>query len=310
MSERVTVVGSVNVDHTIDVERFPRPGETLLASSLSSSMGGKGANQAVAAAKSGARTGMIARIGVDAEGAQALESLQRAGVDIDGVGRIADAPTGSAWITVSASENTILVVPGANSKWAEGLPQFDASGVVLCQLEIPMSVVERVAVATVGTFVLNAAPASQLSDELLRHCDVLIVNEHELAEVSGQSDIDASDTDALIAASRSLIERGTTAVATTLGSKGAILCTEESTLIATTPPTPDVVDSTGAGDAFCGVFAGRLAQGESLSTALRAGVTAGSLAVRHSAAQGGYDKFARLATFIRKTPEITTRPNT
>lgn len=307
MSERVTVIGSVNVDHTVEVERFPRPGETLLASSLTSSMGGKGANQAVAAAKSGATVTMIACVGRDPEGSQALESLQRAGVHTGAVERNADAPTGSAWITVSASENTILVVPGANAEWAEELPQFDRSAVVLCQLEIPLLVVERVAAATVGTFVLNAAPASPLGDELLRRCDVLIVNEHELAEVSGRDVVDASDTDALIAASRSLIERGVAAVATTLGSKGAILCTPESTLIAATPPTPAVVDSTGAGDAFCGVFAGRLALGESLSTALRAGVAAGSLAVRHPTAQGGYDEFAQLATIIHATPEITTR---
>lgn len=310
MSDQVTVVGSVNVDRTIEVERFPRPGETLLASSLTSSMGGKGANQAVAAAKSGAPVAIIARIGTDSDGSQAMDSLRRAGVNVDGVHRVPNATTGSAWITVSASENTILVVPGANSEWAEVLPRLDTSSVVLCQLEIPLTVVEQVAATTTGTFVLNAAPAHPIGDDLLRHCDVLIVNEHELAEVSGRTDIDASDADALIAASRSLIQRGTTAVATTLGSKGAILCTSESTMIAATPPTQDVVDSTGAGDAFCGVFAGRIALGESVSAALRAGVTAGSLAVRHPDAQGGYGEFGKLATILHHTPEIVTRLNT
>lgn len=310
MSDQVTVVGSVNVDHTIGVERFPRPGETLLASSLTSAMGGKGANQAVAAAKSGARVAMVAKIGNDSDGSHARESLRRAGVNVERIELVAGPPTGSAWITVSASENTILVVPGANYEWSEGVPRFDPSAVVLCQLEIPLSVVEHVATACAGMFILNAAPACDLSDDLLRHCDVLVLNEHELAEVSGRTGIDASDTSDLIAASRSLIKRGATAVATTLGSKGAILCTEESTLIAPAPRTPNVVDSTGAGDAFCGVFAGRIALGESLSTALRAGVTAGSLAVRHPDAQGGYDEFADLAGIIHNTPEITTRPNT
>lgn len=309
MSDRVTVVGSINVDHTIEVERFPRPGETLLAQSLTSSMGGKGANQAVAAAKSGASVTMIGRVGTDSEGSQAIESLQRAGVDVGAVDRVADALTGSAWITVSSSENTILVVPGANSGWSESIPSLDSSAVVLCQLEIPLPVVEHVAAATKGTFVLNAAPALPLSDDLLRHCDVLIVNEHELAEVSGRTGIDAFDTDAVVAASGSLIQRGAAAVATTLGSRGAILCTKESTLIAAPPRTPDVIDSTGAGDAFCGVFAGRLAMRESLGAALRSGVTAGSFAVRHPDAQGGYDEFAHLATLIHSTPEITTRPN-
>lgn len=307
MTERVIVIGSVNVDRTIQVDRFPRPGETLLASSLSSSMGGKGANQAVAAAKSGATVAMLASIGTDPEGSQALETLQRAGVDTAGVEQRAGVATGSAWITVSASENTILVVPGANAEWPESIPPFDRSAVVLCQLEIPLPVVERAAAATAGTFVLNAAPARPLGDDLLSRCDVLIVNEHELAEVSGRTTLDASDDDALVAAARALISRGVTAVATTLGSRGAVLCTADQTLTAATPPTPDVVDSTGAGDAFCGAFAARLAMGESLSAALRSGVTAGSLAVRHPTAQGGYDEFAQLTTFLRNTPEITTR---
>ncbi|WP_158607690.1 ribokinase [Flexivirga caeni] len=308
MSDRVVVIGSVNIDHTVEVARFPHPGETLLASSLTSSVGGKGANQAAAAARSGASVLMVAAVGNDAEGAQALATLASAGVDTSGVHRVADARTGSAWITVAASDNTILVAPGANYQWSQGLPSLRQSDVVLCQLEIPVPLVESAAVAARGRFVLNAAPSVRLDDDLLRRCGVLIVNEHELAESAGLPDVDAADTQRVIAASRSLIARGTSAVVTTLGGRGAILCTTTTTLMAATPPTPEVVDSTGAGDAFCGVFAARLAAGDSLGTALRYAVTAGSLAVRHPTAQGGYESFARLPDLVDQTPSIIEEP--
>lgn len=303
-SDRVVVVGSINLDHTVRVDRFPRAGETLLASSSTSSVGGKGANQAVAAAKSGAEVRFVGTVGADPEGAIAIEALQGAGVDTSGVRRLADARTGSAWITVAAGENTILVAPGANSEWsATGFA--DMSDVVLCQLEIPVPIVEMVAAATRGTFVLNAAPATPLSDALLQRCDVLIVNEHELAELTDSGDLEATDPGSVVAACQLLLARGCRAVVTTLGAYGAIACTAESVLLAAPPPTPLVVDSTGAGDALCGVFAARLAAGESLGTALRAGVTAGSIAVRSPTAQGGYDAFGELDAALPETPEVT-----
>lgn len=305
MSDRLVVVGSINVDRTIEVGRFPRPGETLLASSLTTAIGGKGANQAAAAAYSGATVSMVAVLGDDADGDLALGALGDTGVRTDEVRRAPGVPTGSAWITVSRGENTILVVPGANHQWQQGIPQLAPDDVVLCQLEIPPAVVESTAL-TAGRLLLNASPSMRLSDELLQHCEVLIVNEHELAEVSGHHDVDVCDPTSIVTASRVLLDRGSAAVATTLGSRGAMLCTAEDTFIATTPPTPEVVDSTGAGDAFCGVFAARLAQGASLPEALRYAVTAGSLAVQHATAQGGYDTFDRLSSVIHETPAITT----
>ena len=193
MSDRVVVIGSINVDRTVTVDRFPHPGETLLAASLSTGVGGKGANQAVAAAKSGAAVAMVACLGQDTEGDIAFRALSAAGIDTSGVRRVADAPTGSAWITVASGDNTILVVPGANHQWHEHLPRLTPADIVLCQLEIPVAVVHAAASAASAMFLLNAAPGAQLSDELLGRCDVLIVNEHELAQVSGHSAADSSD---------------------------------------------------------------------------------------------------------------------
>ncbi|GGB45624.1 ribokinase [Flexivirga endophytica] len=304
MTARVVVVGSINVDHTIALERFPRPGETLLASSLSHSVGGKGANQAVAAAKSGATVAMVGVLGDDPEGDTALHALQQAGVDGRSVRRASGVPTGSAWISVASGDNTILVVSGANHQWTGIEPSLQQDDIVLAQLEIPLPVVEAVAAAA-GMFVLNAAPSQHLSDELLGHCDVLIVNEHELAEVSGLGASDTADPAAVVAASHALVKRGVTAVATTLGEQGAILCTADETF-QVRAPVVEVVDSTGAGDAFCGVFAAQLAAGASISEALRFAVTAGSVSVQSATAQGSYADLAMLPSLVHRTPQVST----
>lgn len=302
----LVVVGSINIDRSLTVDRFPGPGETLSARSLSSSIGGKGANQAVAAACSGADVAMIGMVGADDEGEVARHALTEAGVDTSWVCSTDDAPTGTAWITVATGENMILVVPGANHAWPQGFSKPPPAAVVLCQLEIPLAIAHAAAAAADGLFVLNAAPSQPLDDDLLRRCDVLIVNEHELAEVSGARRLDAEDVDSLRSAARLLISRGVGTVVTTLGSRGALLCTADETLRIGTPPTSAVVDTTGAGDAFCGVFAARLAAGDSSADALRCAVTAGSVAVGHATAQGGYDEFARLSALVGRTPCATT----
>jgi len=300
------VVGSINLDRSLVVDRFPRPGETLSASALTSSIGGKGANQAVAAACAGARVQMTAMVGADDEGEAARRALRGAGVDTTGVHRTSDAPTGTAWITVASGDNTIIVVPGANHEWTQPLSGLPPTKVVLCQLEIPVTVVQATAAATDGVFVLNAAPAQPLEDDLLRQCDVLIVNEHELAEVSGAERLDTEDVRSLISAARTVTARGVGTVVTTLGARGALLCTAQTVLQAGAPPRTPVVDTTGAGDAFCGVFAARLVTGDSVADALRYAVTAGSWAVRHATAQGGYDDFTDLRRFIDESPCVTT----
>ncbi|WP_446664767.1 ribokinase [Flexivirga sp. B27] len=304
MTACVVVVGSINVDRTIVLDRFPQPGETLLATSLTESVGGKGANQAVAAARSGASVVMAGVLGTDPEGDTALRALQDAGVDCGPIHRFDDEPTGSAWITVASGDNTILVVPGANHRWTDlDLPVRD-DDILLCQLEIPLQIVE-LAASGPGRFVLNAAPGRPLPNELLRRCEVLIVNEHELATVSGTELSCDADPEAVVSASRMLLDRGAHTVVTTLGGRGAISCTTERALYAAAPSV-DVVDTTGAGDAFCGVYCAELAAGACRARALRSAVTAGSLAVRSPTAQGSYAELTGLDTSLAETPEVRT----
>lgn len=305
MPDRVVVVGSINVDHSITVSRFPKPGETILAESLTTAVGGKGANQAVAASTAGATVRMVGVVGDDDPGREALRRLESAGVDTRTVRSTERAPTGTAWITVASGDNTIMVVAGANGEWGEGV-SVPPADLVLCQLETPLHVVESAAAQAGGGFMLNAAPSRRLPDTLLASCDALLVNEHELAEVAEvPTPLDAADTDALITAARGVIRRGARSVVITLGGQGAMLVDRESHFTVGAPPTPDVVDTTGAGDAFCGVYAARIAAGDLPADALRWGVTAGSLSVRKAHAQDSYPDVDTIRDELRHTPLVT-----
>jgi ribokinase len=288
----VVVVGSINVDHLVVAPRFPQPGETILGTSVTSSVGGKGANQAVAAALAGATVAMVASTGDDADGARARRRLAERGVRIEHVAVLADEVTGTAWITVAERDNTIIVISGANTRWPEEpLPGcVGQAAVVLSQLEIPTDVVLAAADGARGLFVLNAAPAASLPDELLALCDVLVVNEHELAVVAATGGL--VDEDGIAAAHETLRRRGVGAVVTTRGALGAVVTDADGVTTTLPAPPADVVDTTGAGDAFTGVLAARLSAGESLIDAARWGVVAGSLAVRATGAQDSYPDFA------------------
>jgi ribokinase len=300
----VVVIGSVNIDHVVVTDVFPRPGETVQGRSARVALGGKGSNQAVAAALAGARTAMVARIGDDLEGEAARKGLARHGVDIDQVRRVEGSATGTAWITVAQEDNSIVVVAGANHGWHRGDDPLTGTGaeaaVVLAQLEIPLEVVTSAAQHCAGRFLLNAAPASELPDELLARCDVLIVNEHEQNLVAGLPD-GSPVADAHVR----LRSRGARSVVTTLGAAGSVVTDPQgqTTRIAAIPA--EVVDSTGAGDAFVGVLAARLAAGDDLATAARWGTAAGSLAVR---AAGTQDSYADLATMARVFDGREARP--
>uniref|UniRef100_UPI000B1D783A PfkB family carbohydrate kinase n=1 Tax=Streptomyces scabiei TaxID=1930 RepID=UPI000B1D783A len=261
VSPQVVVIGSVNIDHVVVADAFPSPGETVLGRTAYVTLGGKGANQAAAAASGGVRTAMIARVGEDAEADRARARLVAGGVDVDAVTAVSGAETGTAWITTAAGDNTIVVVAGANHQWpSEGDPTEGLgaqASVVLAQLEIPLDVVRRAADACRGRFLLNAAPAAELPDDLIARCDVLIVNEHEQAVVSGRSATDAAEevegapeTAALRRAHDALRARGAKAVVTTLGEAGAVVTDADgvSTALRAVPAT--VVDTTGAGAAF------------------------------------------------------------
>jgi ribokinase len=260
----VCVVGSANLDLVVTASRIPAPGETVLGHSYDEHAGGKGLNQAVAAARSGARTAFVGAIGGDDAGARLRQVLQADGIDDADVRTLDDIATGRALISVGDDgENSIVVIPGANAAVAVG--SVPDARVVLAQLEIPLGSVAdafRLARASGATTVLNPAPAADLSDALLATTDIVIPNQHELALLGGPE---------------RLLERGPRAVVVTLGSDGAMWFS--STGATAIPPEQVVaVDTTGAGDAFCGAFCARLAAGDPMAEALGWAAAAGALA--------------------------------
>ncbi|MET8830121.1 ribokinase [Streptomyces sp. NPDC004610] len=284
------VVGSANADLVVRVERRPGAGETVLGSDLVVHPGGKGANQAVAAARLGARTALLARVGDDGHGRLLLESQRAAGVDTVGV-LVGGAPTGVALITVDPSgDNSIVVSPGANGRLgpedvrAAG-SLFRASRVVSAQLEIPLeSVVEVVrALGPDSRFVLNPSPPRPLPGEVLAACDPLIVNEHEARVILGDACVSDSPADW----ARLLLAKGPRSVVVTLGAEGALVTSGDG--VERVPSVKvDAVDTTGAGDAFTAALAWRLGQGESLAQAAAFAARVGAAAVTKAGAQESY----------------------
>ncbi|MFD5567282.1 ribokinase [Streptomyces cadmiisoli] len=291
------VVGSANADLVIGVERRPAAGETVLGSDLAVHPGGKGANQAVAAARLGARTALLARVGDDAYGRLLLDSQRAAGVDTVGV-LVGGAPTGVALITVDPSgDNSIVVSPGANGRLT---PQdvrtaaslFQASRVVSAQLEIPLETVEETvrSLAPGSRFVLNPSPPRPLPTSLLAACDPLIVNEHEAKVLLG----DATVGDDPAHWARLLLARGPRSVVVTLGAEGALVASAQG--VTHVPAVPvDAVDTTGAGDAFTAALAWRLGQGDELADAAAFAARVGAVAVTRAGAQDSYPTAAEVA---------------
>ncbi|MEU5279539.1 ribokinase [Streptomyces asoensis] len=284
------VVGSANADLVIGVERRPAAGETVLGSDLAVHPGGKGANQAVAAARLGARTALLARVGDDAYGRLLLDSQRAAGVDTAGVLE-GGAPTGVALITVDPSgDNSIVVSPGANGhltpadvRAAAALVR--ASRVVSAQLEIPLETVVEVvrSLAPGSRFVLNPSPPRPLPAEVLAACDPLIVNEHEAAVILGEERSGAGPEDW----ARTLLARGPRSVVVTLGAQGALVASAEA--VSRVPSVPvDAVDTTGAGDSFTAALAWRLGTGSSLAGAAAYAARVGAVAVTRRGAQESF----------------------
>ena len=275
----VVVVGSLNHDLTVVVPHHPVPGETVLGTDHFTGAGGKGANQAVAAARLGARVAMIGRVGADDHGRLLLGTLGDAGVDTEAVETDPDIPTGLAMITLDTTgENAIVVSPGANLRLDVGQVErhsalLAAAKVCLAQLEVPVESVTTAARVCPGTFVFNLAPALPVPDELLHQVDVLVVNRAELASLTGTDD----------PSSMTRID-GPAAVVVTLGPDGAAFATDGS-VSGWVAPSMDVVDTTGAGDAFCGALAAALATGLDLKDAVRRAVAAGALATTKAGAQ-------------------------
>ncbi|HET6971217.1 MAG TPA: ribokinase [Phenylobacterium sp.] len=276
----IVVIGSYNTDVILSVAHLPAAGETCLGLGRDEAAGGKGSNQAVQAARCGARTCFVGAIGEDASGAKALEMWARAGIDADHVARLAGRPTGMAVILVAADgENCIVVDSGANAHLSPAHTRAAASAiqgarVVLAQLETPPAATRdafEIARAHGVLTALNAAPApEQVDEDLLGLTDLLFVNEGEAAALTGLTEVEA--------AVQALLQRVRLGVVVTLGGAGAILFRRDAPPLRQPAIAVDVVDTTGAGDAFIGAFVARLAANGRLDEAMRWGITAGALA--------------------------------
>ncbi|TVL91707.1 ribokinase [Streptomyces sp. SAJ15] len=288
----LVVVGSANADLVVGVERRPAAGETVLGSDLAVHPGGKGANQAVAAARLGARAALLARVGDDDHGRMLREVQRAAGVDTSGV-LVGGAPTGVALITVDPSgDNSIVVSPGANARLSPedvhaAAPLLAAARVVSLQLEIPLETVAAT-VAAVGPdtrVVLNPSPPAALPVEVLAACDPLVVNEHEARFLLGD-DLAARSEDPVVWAA-ALRSRGPRSVVVTLGAAGALAADDRGAVRVPGVPVA-AVDTTGAGDAFTGALGWRLGVGDDLATAVRFAVRVGAAAVTRPGAQRSF----------------------
>lgn len=283
----VVVVGSVNADLVVRVGRRPAPGETVLGSDLAVHPGGKGANQAVAAARLGARTALLGRVGDDGYGDLLRRALDRDGVDLGRLRTTDATASGVALITIGPEgDNSIIVSPGANGRLtaadvAAAGEMIAAASVVSLQLEIPMATVVAAAgrAAAAGARVmLNLSPPAEVPGELLALCDPLVVNEHEAAFLLGSRD--KADPGALLAL-------GPRSVVITLGPDGAIAA-DAAGAHRVASPRVEAVDTTGAGDAFTGALAWRLAAGDDLAGATGFAVRVGAAAVGKEGAQSSF----------------------
>ena len=287
----VFVLGSINQDFVLKVERRPSPGETVTNAELSTHNGGKGANQAAAAALLSASVAFLGRVGDDEFGEPLVRALEEKGIDTSLVERASDASTGAAFITVTPDgENAITVAPGANRSLTpedvEAASEAIAGArVLVAQMEIPVKTVQRaVEVADdKGTrAVVNLAPTFEVPRELLEKLDPLVVNEHEAAFLLGR---EVGGVEGAIAAAPELLSLGPRSVVITVGEHGAIFTNSE-TAEHLPAPEVEVVDTTGAGDAFVGALAARLAHDASLEEAVAYAVRAGAAAVTKEGAQG------------------------
>lgn len=304
---RVLVIGSINMDLVVSAERFPGPGETILGNAFSTFPGGKGANQAVAARRLGAQVSMIGCVGRDAFGVELVDTLAREGIDTRHIRVSADVATGVAAITLSASENSIVVVPGANhaitlEQLETAEEAFQTADVVLCQLEIPLEIVEAAAAmaARFGKpFLLNPAPAQVLPEKLLAQTTLLTPNEHELALIFG------TPADAW----QSTLARHPERVLMTRGADGAWFADPKGEAVHCPAFAVEAIDTTGAGDTFNGALAA--CWGRELRELVRLACGASALSVTRKGAQSGMPTHDQLAAFLASQedrPRIQTSP--
>ncbi|MCK6079286.1 ribokinase [Microbacterium sp. EYE_5] len=272
---RLTVVGAINVDLVASVARAPERGETVADGALVRQPGGKGANQAAAAARLGARVDLIGAVGTDPAGRDLLDGLTAAGVGTAGV-QLSDGDSGTALIVVDADgENSIVVCPEANARIDADAVAAPTEGAVLAQLEVADAVIERAIAATSGLVVVNAAPSRPFSDAILERADVFIVNEHEYAALPQLRDAEL--------------------VAVTLGAAGAELVRRGEVVARVAARRATVVNTVGAGDAFCAALTIGLVRGDDPAEALARACEVGAAAVEDPLSQpalGPLDTYA------------------
>lgn len=285
----VCVVGSANLDLVATTDRLPRPGETVLGASYAEHAGGKGLNQAVAAARAGATTTFVCAIGDDSAGRQLVAVMDHDHVDHSALRIVSDTPTGRALIGVSAAgENSIIVIGGANMllESHDVVAMAGSARVLLVQLEVPTPTVHAAlaaARASGATTILNPAPAAQLDATTLALCDVVIPNEHEVELLGGAAQ---------------LLELGARSVVVTLGARGARLVTSGAENVTVPSFSIRAVDTTGAGDAFCGAFAAACSRGDDTLVAVRFATAGGALSATRRGAVPSLPSRAEIEALI------------
>jgi ribokinase len=264
----IAVIGSINLDIVASVKDFPQPGETVTNATVKRFPGGKGGNQALAACKLGARVSMVARVGDDPVAEEALRGLKQAGVDLSYCKVLAGTSTGLALIVVShAGENQIVVAPGANAIFSEEQIDVPVSDAIIAQLEVPIETIFKAVSQHDSFFCLNAAPAKPVPQELLQHVDLLVVNEIEAQTLCRQ------------------LESFNGLIATTYGGEGAELKQNGKLIAKAKPPKVNVVDTTGAGDAFTAALTVALVSDMQVQAALEYACAVGALTTTKMGAQ-------------------------
>lgn len=286
----ITVIGSSNTDFVVRAKSFPRPGETVLGCDFVMAKGGKGANQAVQIARLGHKVAFVANIGKDHFGDEAVKEFKRLGVDTSFIVRDSKYASGVALIILGkAGENRIVVAPGSNahlkpSHIRAARKLIEKSGVVLLQLEIPLDTVSaalNIADKSGVRVILNSAPAKKLPDKVLSKVDILVPNEVEFECLCG---VTAKNSACVLDGVRKLFEKGVGSVVLTCGAKGAIVL-DRSGMTKIPAKRVKVVDTTAAGDSFCGALAVAVAEGKDLHSAVRFATMTASLSVMRLGAQ-------------------------
>ena len=303
----VVVLGSINMDLVVRAPHLPRPGETLHGSDFLTVGGGKGANQATAAARLGASVQFIGAVGADDFGTRRLAEMTTDGIDVSRIVRLKDFPTGVALITVdNAGENTIVIAAGANmAVTPEAVAAFDFSkaqkGLCVAQLELPLETVAaglRAAKSAGLVTMLNVAPYKSEARDLLHDVDILIANEGEASDLADWQGVVTRERAADVATK--LCAYGPTTVIVTLGAAGAVVVTATRT-VHVPAPSVQAIDTTGAGDCFTGALAAGLAAGEAIETAAQRAVAAASYSTTVVGATPGMPTVAQFDAFLTST---------